>query len=172
MLILKIEHYSKCWVFADPVTFIQFLPLADLTHSTTCNTQCSKTLFDHYLIDITCLIFLLKKILVMYVHEHEFTCNYIIHVHVCEHVLHSMACTCTCFILCWKYFQFDGLSVAEGSKAIAAHNQGFGSHMTQYRLRDWLIFQQCYWGAPIPIIILLWYMWRKLCTCAYVATYI
>ena len=50
--------------------------------------------------------------------------------------------------------QFDGLDSVTAKTAIVdyAQAQGFGSGKIQYRLRDWLISRQRYWGAPIPII--------------------
>jgi len=50
--------------------------------------------------------------------------------------------------------QFDGLTSEEGKKAVtafAAENE-FGCAKTTYRLRDWGISRQRYWGAPIPVL--------------------
>ncbi|MFO7815887.1 MAG: leucine--tRNA ligase [Halanaerobiales bacterium] len=50
--------------------------------------------------------------------------------------------------------KYNGLSVEEAFEAIAEdmENKNIGKRETNYKLRDWLISRQRYWGAPIPIV--------------------
>ncbi|MGE5658009.1 MAG: leucine--tRNA ligase [Actinomycetota bacterium] len=50
--------------------------------------------------------------------------------------------------------EFNGMASTKAKQAIInrAEQEGIGQARVQYRLRDWLISRQRYWGAPIPIV--------------------
>ena len=50
--------------------------------------------------------------------------------------------------------EFNGLESSKGIEEITKYieEKGYGKRSVQYKLRDWLISRQRYWGAPIPVV--------------------
>lgn len=48
----------------------------------------------------------------------------------------------------------DGLDIHEATKRVMDHleENGWGKRVVNYRIRDWLVSRQRYWGCPIPVV--------------------
>lgn len=68
--------------------------------------------------------------------------------------VNTMSEACTDVGLLANSGDFTGMDSSVAKKAIVTHaeQQGFGLAQTTFRLRDWGISRQRYWGTPIPMI--------------------
>ncbi len=69
-------------------------------------------------------------------------------------ILNEMDDAYTADGICFDSADFTGMAnrKAIGAMTLYAEEKGFGKGTINFRLRDWLISRQRYWGAPIPII--------------------
>lgn len=56
--------------------------------------------------------------------------------------------------VCFNSDWINGLSFEEATRKVGEwmESQGIGSRKVQFKLRDWLISRQRYWGCPIPVL--------------------
>ncbi len=56
--------------------------------------------------------------------------------------------------VCVNSAQFNGISNTDAIEKIAdfAEEKGFGKREVNFRIRDWLVSRQRYWGCPIPMV--------------------
>lgn len=85
------------------------------------------------------------------VRDYEFACKYQLPI---KKVIQSEALPFTEYGVLCNSGEYDGLDFEKASESIISKLSDIdkGRRKKNYRLRDWLVSRQRYWGAPIPII--------------------